>query len=270
MVRLHSPSVLPSVHGSSTGAGSSVVRSGVSGVLASATRSRTWLLVHAREAALDVVVHLQHDLAAGLDRHPGAFAERRLPAARCPGGQPGRVVEGGDRVAGGLDTRPAEAAPSGVVVGIVLVLGVGHALGVDPVDDRVVHDQLVVGEEAGTGQVGVGVEVRVEQEAAVVLQAAGRRLRAVCAAGQLQGDEAFALTQRCRRAVRPMPALAARLTGRRAAGRGAGRLVDRSLPVGAAAGRDQRHGRDEGDGRTNGSHVARVRALRAGQRRTSS
>ena len=86
----------PFAHGSSTGAGSSTVSSGVE------TGARRDGRQHRARAVRppsveEVVVHLHHDAAAGGERHAHAVGQPVAAPAGCPGRDPRRVVEAARR-----------------------------------------------------------------------------------------------------------------------------------------------------------------------------
>ena len=127
----------------------------------------------------------------------GAAAEDRLAAAGRPGGQPRRGVQGAERGRRPVGQRgPAEAGPAAAGGLRVVRLGRGHLVGRDGEQDRVVHDREVARQHVAAGDVAVGREVRVEQEAVVVVVPAGRRRRQVGAARHRQGPELLPRTQR--------------------------------------------------------------------------
>ena len=128
-------------------------------------------------ALQQVVVHLHDDPRAAVERDAVALARDGLAATGGPGAQPGGVV---DVVELALETHAAEAGPAGLGRLRVLGLGLGDAVLLDPEQDHVVHDVGVAGKDLGAGEPGVLGEVRVEQEAAVVVGALpGRRGRRV-------------------------------------------------------------------------------------------
>ena len=131
-------------------------------------------------AAEQVVVHLHDDLAAGRERRTEARCVDRLRGARRPGAEPGCVVE----VGAVGQAAVAEAGPAlARVVGVEL-LGRGVLVGVDAVEDHVVDDVAVVRLHERAGEERVLGQVRVEQEAAVVVGAdAVRRRRRVGLSG---------------------------------------------------------------------------------------
>ena len=90
-----------------------------------------------------------------------------------PGAEPRRVVE----VVAVRQAAVAEARPALAGVPRVELLGRGDLVGVDPEQDHVVHDVAVVGLDERAGQEAVLRQVRVEQEAAVVVGADAVRSR---------------------------------------------------------------------------------------------
>ena len=139
-----------------------------------------------------VVVQLEHDLAARRHEAPGALPHHRLAAAGCPGGQPRRPVEVAHRVVAGLlQGGAAEAAPA-VAGGLgVLSLGRRHLTGRHREEDRVVDDGGVARQHVRPGDEGVLGQPGVDEEAAVVVAPGPGGAGPVGTAGQVQGDPAL-------------------------------------------------------------------------------
>ena len=114
-------------------------------------------------------MHLHDDL--GALGQPGAVAGGgdRLLASGCPGAEPLRVVE---LLAGTTaEAHVAEAGPAETGLRGVRLLGVGPRVRRQLEHDHVVHDLRVAREDVGAGEEGVLLELRVEDEAAVVVGA---------------------------------------------------------------------------------------------------
>ena len=165
----------PGRHGSSTGAGSRMVCSGVSVGAARQRAAAAPPRLSGSSAPEQVVVDLHDD--------PRALAERRRRspcrahgsrAAGRPGAQPGGVVDVRE-VARRARCRRSRSSPR---PGSAASFASASATwsGGDPEQDHVVHDVGVAGQHVGAGEAGVARQLRVEQEAAVVVGAdAGRR-----------------------------------------------------------------------------------------------
>ena len=146
-----------------------------------------------RRGALEqVVVHLHHDPAAGLEPGAVAVAGRPLVAARYPGGQPVGVGEPGEVA---LQPAAAEAGPPGVHGPLGELLRRGDLVGVDLEEDDVVHDVGVAGEHLAAGEPDVLLQPGVEQEAAVVVGADPRRCARGVVGVHLQRHPLLATTQ---------------------------------------------------------------------------
>ena len=137
---------------------------------------------------------LHDDPAAGRELLAEAGRTHRLRAARRPRAQPRRAVE----AVVVAQPRSAEAGPALALDAGVHRLGVGHHVRRHREQDDVVHDFGVAGLHEGAGEVRVLGQVRVEQEAPVVVGARavgrGRGVRR----GHRQCHPLLALTQRLR------------------------------------------------------------------------
>ena len=123
-----------------------------------------------------VVVDLHHDRAAGLERDPGSVREPPALAAGRPRRDPVGVVQ---RLGRAGEPGPAEARPAWPAIGCVELRRLGAAARRDPVEDHVVDDLRGPGLDARRGHRHVVCELRVEDEAAVVVGGAGLRGRHV-------------------------------------------------------------------------------------------
>ena len=175
--RSQSGPVCPSGQGTSTGAGRSTEYSGFSPESAGARRS--WTPLCRAGSLAGVVVHLQHDLAAGGELH--AVARRRV--GRLAAGRPGRDPVRGAQRLGARQPGAAEALVAGLLVLGVLACAVATCSGLTFVQDRVVRDRWVAGQHGETGREAAGVIGQVKHEAAVVVGAAVGRSRRSCRRG---------------------------------------------------------------------------------------
>ena len=129
-------------------------------------------------ATQQVVVHLHDELRARRERDADVIGHHPLPTARGPGGDPVGLVEVSARRGGG-EHAPAEAGPPVARILGIEGPGLSHLLRLDLRHDHVVHDRRVVGLDLDPAHEQVGVESRVDEEAAVVVRATrGRRLSA--------------------------------------------------------------------------------------------
>src|SRR5262249_38664994 len=129
-----------------------------------------------------VVVDLQYELAARGDRVAHLRLEERLGRTRRPRSDPaGAPVEVGETApgGGGPDPGTAEACPAVARAGVVGRLRLGHVGRVDPVDDRMVHDVPVLWQELAAGEERRRRDVRIDEEATVLIGAAVWSLRGV-------------------------------------------------------------------------------------------
>ena len=148
--------------------------------------------------------------------------------------------------------RVAEAGPAAAGRHCVMGLGGRDLPRLDAEQDGVVHDRRLAGDDLGAGDERVLGEVRVDQEAAVVVRAAARCRRRVGAARQRELQEALTGAQWCARDAR-----GTFMRRRVPVGRGAGcalrgRAGGRSGLVGRARTRDGP--RDEGAGEQHRPH----------------
>ena len=132
-------------------------------------------------AVQEVVVHLHHDPAPGGELDPGSRPEAACAEPRRPGGDPPGVVEDPARAPArpASDTGTAEAGPSRAPGATVECCSPGDGGLRDPVEDHVMDDGGVAGDDPRRGDEGVPRQLRVEEEAAVIVGRALRRGRAV-------------------------------------------------------------------------------------------
>ena len=192
--------------------------------------------VRAGRAAVEreqAVVDLHDDLAARLHPIAGAFAQHGLAAAGRPRRDPGRaLVQARQAPASGGDAGAAEAGPAVAGrVGVELA-GLRHVARRHPEQDRVVHDLRVLRKELAAGDVRRRGQLRVDEEAAVLVGAARRRVRPV-RARHGQRDEALA---RAQRAGRRGCAVGRVQRGRWLLRCGGGAVVPLSAPASSCAG----------------------------------
>ena len=149
-------------------------------------------------------MHLHHDPAPGGELDPGSRPEAACAEPRRPGGDPPGVVEDPARAAArpASDTGTAEAGPSRAPGATVECCGPGHGGLRDPVEDHVMDDGGVAGDDPRRGDEGIPRQLRVEEEAAVIVGRALRRGRV----GRTSASPARGAT---RRAVAPSAARAA-------------------------------------------------------------
>ena len=134
-------------------------------------------------AEQQVVVHLHDDLGAPVERGAVSLAGHRLATAGRPRAEPGGVVHVVELT---LEAHAAEAGPALLRGGGVLGLGLGDLLVGDTEQDHVVHDLRVARQDLGAGQPGVLGQLRVEQEAPVVVGALAGGSRRLVRRGDLQ------------------------------------------------------------------------------------
>ncbi len=124
-----------------------------------------------RDAVPQVVVHLQDEQRALLQRDADVRIEQALGAARRPGAHPGCVVE---QRALRLEAGAPEAGPP-VTGGLGIALaGCGRLGRWHAIEDDVVHLGGLARHDVEAGDEGVGGDPGVEHEAAVVVGAAAR------------------------------------------------------------------------------------------------
>ena len=165
--------------GSSTGAGSSMCAERWSGPASAASSAAGWRRRPGRRRR------------AGCSGPASRSASRRRAGRRSPSGGPVSSPPGAQaasQVASStLGTRPPRPVPPKQVqpspgTRVVLLLASRDLVGRDPEQDHVVHDVRVAGQHVAAGQPGVLVQLRVEQEAAVVVGADAGRARTACRA----------------------------------------------------------------------------------------
>ena len=112
-----------------------------------------------------------------VSRVPKPGVGHRLLATGGPGAEPLRVVELFARPS--AEAHVAEAGPAEAGLGLVGLLGRGRRLRRQLEHDHVVHHRRVAGQDVGAGEVGVLLQLGVEDEAPVVVGAdtVGRRGR---------------------------------------------------------------------------------------------
>ena len=232
----------PGRHGSSTGAGSSMVPRPVEvgvGLGEPQLRGGDVGLV----AGEQVVVHLHHDPACparGVRRTRLWCTDSSPPGAQAPSHAASSMPWKVSRPVPPKQVQPSPGDSSSSCSAC------RHLVGRDLEQDDVVDDVGVAGQHVGAGQPGVLVQLGVEQEAAVVVGAVAGGCRRRVGLGHGDGPPRLAVAER------PEPYLAVPVRvagsvltrrGRRVGLRcGRGRVVVRS---GAAAGR--RHDRRRGD-----------------------
>src|SRR3954447_19195468 len=119
-----------------------------------------------------VVVDLRDDPRTLVQWGAEAGAVAPLSTAGCPGTNPGGVVEPGVAL---VDARVAETGPAVARSLSVLLLGLVDLVRRHPEQDHVVHHVEVVRPDVVAGDRGVVRELRVEQEAVVVVSADAAR-----------------------------------------------------------------------------------------------
>ena len=140
-----------------------------------------------RVALEQVVVDLRDDQRALGQRGAEAPAVAPLSPAGRPGTHPGCVVESGVAF---VDARVAEAGPA-VARGLgVLLPGLVDLVRRHPEEDHVVHHVEVVRPDVVAGDRGVMRELRVEQEAVVVVAARRRWVPRACTASRAGAPDA--------------------------------------------------------------------------------
>ena len=193
-----------------------------------------------------VVVDLHHDLAALVELDAEPWAQHRLAASGRPRPQPLGVVGTSAKSLTPLPPKQVQPGPSSSAS---TDSAVGHLVGRHPEQDHVVDDVTIAGQHVGAGQVGVALEARVEQEAAVVVGADSGRRAGRVGLGHRERQPALSFPQRDRLRV-----LAGVLVGRArnrrcgARGDGLGRRLRWLIGSAPDKGQDGDQGQREGCG----------------------
>ena len=150
-----------------------------------------WLATGVEQAVVD----LHRDQTAGVQRESRARGEHRFPTSGRPRADPRRArLKLPERPVAGTDAGAAEAGPAIAGSGGIEPAGILDILRFDPEEDGVVDDGRVLRQELAAGDEDPLGELRIHQEAPVLVGAAVGRLRRV-RPRHGETDEPFALAQ---------------------------------------------------------------------------